>query len=88
MEYTHFVENGFLWVDLFFILSGFVMMHVYKPAFSHLPRPSSWARFMWLRFTRIYPLFIITLLVLIGWEAIKYHSNIGFYGGALFESWG
>ncbi|ALP42056.1 acyltransferase [Aeromonas schubertii] len=26
---TQLIENGYLWVDLFFILSGLVMAHVY-----------------------------------------------------------
>ncbi|MCQ1059580.1 acyltransferase [Photobacterium sp. ZSDE20] len=87
-EYTHFVENGYLWVDLFFILSGFVMMHVYQSTFVRGVTPSKWKHFIWLRFSRIYPLFFITLIVLITWETFKASNGIGFYGGALFEKWG
>lgn len=87
-EYTHFVENGFLWVDLFFILSGVVMMHVYQPSFVQDISLSKWKSFMWMRFARIYPLFFITLIVLILWETVKASHGIGFYGGALFEKWG
>ncbi|UTM59360.1 acyltransferase [Photobacterium sp. CCB-ST2H9] len=85
---TQFLENGYLWVDIFFMLSGFVMMHVYLPAFangSNLPR---WRAFLWLRFSRIYPLFFITFAVLFLWEYYKSQHQIGFYGGALFEAWG
>ena len=87
-EYTHFVENGFLWVDLFFILSGVVMRHVYQPSFVQDISLSKWKSFMWMRFARIYPLFFITLIVLILWETVKASNGIGFYGGALFEKWG
>jgi peptidoglycan/LPS O-acetylase OafA/YrhL len=87
-EYTLFLENSYLWVDLFFLLSGFVMMHVYKKTFIQGVDASQWKQFMWLRFSRIYPLFIITLLVLFLWESIKYSQNIGFYGGPLLGSWG
>ena len=87
-EYTYFVENGYLWVDLFFILSGFVMMHVYKVTFAHGVISSNWKQFMWLRFSRIYPLFFTTLLVLVLWESFKSSHEIGFYGGALFDKWG
>ena len=96
-NYTHFIENSYLWVDLFFILSGFVMMHVYANAFSRDKEnpasspPShalSWGQFMWLRFSRIYPLFFITLVVSLVWESVKSANGLGFYGGALFESWG
>lgn len=87
-EYTQFIENGYLWVDLFFMLSGFVMMHIYHKTFSEGVSRVQWQQFMWLRFSRIYPLFLVTLLVLVLWESIKYFSGIGFYGGPLFESWG
>ena len=87
-EYTHFVENGYLWVDLFFILSGFVMMYVYQSTFDQGVTSSKWKHFMWLRLSRIYPLFFITLTILILWETYKASNGIGFYGGALFEKWG
>ena len=87
-EYSHFLENSYLWVDLFFILSGLVIMHVYKNTFTKGINLSSWSKFMFLRLSRIYPLFLTTLLVLLIWETFKYTTNIGFYGGALFESWG
>jgi len=87
-EYTQFIENSYLWVDLFFILSGFVMMHIYQKTFFKEVSFSCWRKFMWLRFSRIYPLFLVTLLVLLLWETIKYFAGVGFYGGALFESWG
>ncbi len=87
-EYTHFIENSYLWVDLFFVLSGFVMMHIYQQTFSKGVTVAKWRYFMWLRFARIYPLFLVTLLILVLWESIKYFSATGFYGGPLFDSWG
>jgi peptidoglycan/LPS O-acetylase OafA/YrhL len=33
-HYTHFIGKGYLAVDMFFMLSGFVMTHVYYRAFS------------------------------------------------------
>jgi peptidoglycan/LPS O-acetylase OafA/YrhL len=65
-ELTGIITKGYLWVDFFFLLSGFVISHVYGAAFAtssdriHLIKS-----FLWARFTRIYPLhlFILALLV-------------------------
>lgn len=83
-----FLENGYLWVDIFFILSGFVMMYAYRDSFQQGCTMAKWRHFMWLRFSRIYPLFFTTLLLLLGWESVKYLYGIGFYGGELLNSWG
>lgn len=86
--HTQFLEVGFIWVDLFFILSGYVMMHVYHRSLSGSLQFSQWRRFMWLRFSRIYPLYVTTLLILVGWESVKYLTGITFYGGPLLHEWG
>ncbi len=83
-----FLENGFIWVDLFFILSGFVLTKVYLSQFNGPVTSQQWKRFLALRFSRIYPLFALTLAVLIGWESYKASINLPFYGGPLLESWG
>ncbi|MGF1787260.1 acyltransferase [Photobacterium swingsii] len=85
---SQLLENGYLWVDIFFILSGFVMMHVYRDSFQQGCTMAKWRHFMWLRFSRIYPLFLTTLLLLLGWETTKHIYGIGFYGGELLNSWG
>ncbi|MDA0147677.1 acyltransferase family protein [Vibrio sp. LaRot3] len=87
-DVTQFLENGYLWVDLFFILSGYVMIHVYQQGFKQGVTFENWWRFMSLRFSRVYPLFLVTLLALIGWESYKAMHTIPFYAGPLFESWG
>lgn len=59
------LDKGYLCVDLFFVLSGYVMALNYERLFA--PGNASlgnYARFLWLRFARIYPLYIVmTLLV-------------------------
>lgn len=85
-EQSQLLENGYLWVDLFFILSGLVLAHVYRQEFS--TSSMSFLRFLWLRLTRIYPLFLLTLAVLVGWESFKWANQIGYFGGPLFNSWG
>jgi peptidoglycan/LPS O-acetylase OafA/YrhL len=64
------IEKGYLGVDLFFILSGFVLAHVYGPQVE--ARTYNWRSFVWARIARIYPLHILTLLSMIGlWAAAK-----------------
>lgn len=61
---TAILAKGYLAVDLFFVLSGFVMWLTYGEA---LRRPSSDATrtFLWHRFARIYPLYAANLLAMI-----------------------
>ncbi len=87
-SHTLFIKNGYLWVDLFFILSGFIMMHCYRIRFENHVTASNWRHYMWQRFSRIYPLFIATFLILFFWESYKLQAQVGFYGGPLLESWG
>ena len=57
------VRNGRLFVDLFFIISGFVISHIYA---ARLKGPRSLAEFAVLRTARLYPLHLFTLLLLAG----------------------
>lgn len=86
-EATQLIENGYLWVDLFFILSGLVLAHVYGEACCGPRRTIGYGRFLWLRLTRIYPLYLVTLLLLVGWELYKAQHQVGFYAGPLFRMW-
>jgi len=54
-------------VDVFFLMSGFVMMHVYGRTFSQGTGLRSFFRFMWARVARLYPVhvFAITAMLLI-----------------------
>jgi peptidoglycan/LPS O-acetylase OafA/YrhL len=58
------VRNGYLFVDFFFVLSGFIMYYNYKS----LDGPRGFGRFIGLRLFRLYPLHLATLLALLGWE--------------------
>jgi peptidoglycan/LPS O-acetylase OafA/YrhL len=62
-RYTIVVARGYLWVDLFFILSGYILCHVYS---HRLVDITSISLFFRARFARIYPLHIATLLLLVG----------------------
>ena len=61
-ETTLFVKKGYILVDFFFVLSGFIMCHVYGQLFTDsVAQPSFW-QFMKARFARIYPLHLFTLV--------------------------
>ncbi len=70
--HTDFFHNGYLWVDFFFILSGFIMTHVYGKYFRSSVRLADYRSFLFARIARIYPLHLFTLLLFIGLELIKW----------------
>jgi peptidoglycan/LPS O-acetylase OafA/YrhL len=60
-----FWRRGYLAVDLFFLLSGFVLTHVYG---RHLAERRNWRAiggFLWARFCRIYPASLFTTSVFV-----------------------
>ena len=54
------IEKGYLGVELFFVLSGFILCHVYLEAAGE--GGFNYAGFLWARLARIYPLHLATLL--------------------------
>lgn len=61
---SSFLINGFRGVDLFFILSGFILMHVHARDFKTISQ-NALKRFFVTRFFRIYPLNTAILLALV-----------------------
>jgi peptidoglycan/LPS O-acetylase OafA/YrhL len=62
------VRNSYLFVDFFFVLSGFVI------AWNYQSRLGGWAdvrRFLILRLGRVYPLHVFMLLCFIAWETLR-----------------
>jgi peptidoglycan/LPS O-acetylase OafA/YrhL len=74
LERLPFLRLGWHAVDLFFMLSGFVLMYAHEREF-HTLNQSAVIRFAKLRFTRIYPLNTVVLL-LIGVLALSNRSFI------------
>ena len=58
------VAKGYLGVELFFVLSGFILCHVYLSAFGE--GRFRYGAFLWNRLARVYPLHLATLLGMIG----------------------
>jgi peptidoglycan/LPS O-acetylase OafA/YrhL len=56
------LAKGYLGVELFFVLSGFILSHVYLEPFGE--RRASYRGFLWARLARIYPLHLTILLAL------------------------
>jgi peptidoglycan/LPS O-acetylase OafA/YrhL len=54
------VSKGYLGVELFFVLSGFILCHVYLRPFGE--RRFRYPDFLWARLARIYPLHLATLI--------------------------
>lgn len=63
-----FFRNGWIFVDFFFVLSGFVITHAYR---HHLERPKELLAFAIRRFGRIWPLHVAMLLPFLLTESLK-----------------
>ena len=77
-KYSLLLTKGYLMVDLFFILSGFIMIHVYRKKFQFGLSSKNFREFIVARFARVYPLHFFTLMILIllalpsgGWNIVQ-----------------
>src|SRR2546429_3677667 len=55
--YQQFAGIGFVGVNFFFVLSGFILVYTYDGASLNV------RKFWWARFVRIYPAYILSLIV-------------------------
>ena len=67
------VQHGYLFVDYFFVLSGFVIAHAYA---GRLTTPREAGRFMVRRLGRVWPLHVLMLAVFIGLELARLFFQI------------
>jgi peptidoglycan/LPS O-acetylase OafA/YrhL len=72
---TMFFEKSYLMVDLFFIMSGFIMMHVYSSHFKNNIQAAPLKNFFVARFARVYPLHLFSLLLLV--VIVRWITNWG-----------
>lgn len=63
--WTMFFSKCYLMVDVFFIMSGFIITHVYQKSFQEELKLSRFWKFTTARFARIYPLHFLMLLVIV-----------------------
>lgn len=81
MRHTSFfhalgIHGGYLAVDLFFVLSGFVIAHAYE---RRLEQGLSAARFVMLRYLRLWPVYVlggVLGLIAAAFQALPGHDNL------------
>jgi peptidoglycan/LPS O-acetylase OafA/YrhL len=103
--YRHFwpldylAARGYLWVEFFFCLSGFILTHVYGPRLQTLFTAKGYGAFLKARLIRLYPLHLFMLAVILmlvvttrycaaqgGYHSIfdlKYHQDVSAKGFVL-----
>jgi len=86
---TGILSHGYLWVDFFFMLSGFIMAHVFGDDLANNKSGQSVANYLWSRFTRIYPLhlFCLGLVILIAVLYPIWIPNVRDDSWRTFMSW-
>ena len=67
-------DFGFAGVDFFFVLSGFIMMHVHA---KDIDQPRAFGSYLWKRFSRIYPVYWIVLAVILPIFFLIPHFGVG-----------
>lgn len=58
----HIITSGWLWVDFFFVLSGFIISYVYGENFRESMTRASYWKYIKARFARVYPLHFVTMI--------------------------
>lgn len=67
------INNGYLMVELFFVISGFVIFNAYA---NKIAVKEDLFRFQFLRFGRLYPVHLVFLLAFLGIEMLKYIAAV------------
>tara|TARA_Y100001970_G_C14228497_1_gene857170 strand:+ start:776 stop:1870 length:1095 start_codon:yes stop_codon:yes gene_type:complete len=78
---NEFVQNGWVMVDFFFVLSGFVISYNY---FEKLSSLKNLLNFQIRRFLRLYPLHLFTLLLMLGLEILQFLKE--FFSGDIGQA--
>ena len=74
--FKHLYLSGWRAVDIFFCLSGFIFFFLYTKKIEDHKMPAD--KFMFLRFSRLYPLHVFTLFLVIGLQYLFY-KNFAYY---------
>ncbi|HZE85013.1 MAG TPA: acyltransferase, partial [Puia sp.] len=73
---SQLLGHMYLMVDFFFILSGFIMCHVYGSMFAGSVTRTAFTKFAIARFARVYPLHFITLIYIVIMYAVSAHAGV------------
>jgi peptidoglycan/LPS O-acetylase OafA/YrhL len=65
------IANGAYGVDIFFVLSGFILCHVYTGSFRSSLSADQVRQFIVYRFARIYPVHLVTFAIMLALLAVK-----------------
>jgi len=84
-RYDAIVAKGYLWVEFFFALSGFILFYVYGSQGAELLRAKALTRFLVTRLSRIYPLQVATLLVILAMHVWDRTVAPGRPGASIFD---
>lgn len=68
--YLFWSSSFYLFVDMFFMLSGFIMVSVYAPSKEHCMAYKEYRNFIWRRIARIYPLHLLTIFFVLTTYAV------------------
>ena len=78
------IAKGYLWVEFFFALSGFVLTHVYAARAREFLKRQTYFDFLKLRLARLYPVHFVTLVLIVllmgtlrAFDAIGYAALFG-----------
>ena len=75
------VGKGYLWVEFFFALSGFILIHVYGSRAQEFWRGKAFVPFLQARLSRLYPVHIATLFLML--LLMLTLNQLSYWGGYL-----
>ncbi len=81
---TQLLFRGWLWVDFFFVLSGFVLAHVYRERFARGVGAYGYFKFLLARLARIYPLHFLMMWVFFALQLLRTEGFVGRYPAEWF----
>jgi peptidoglycan/LPS O-acetylase OafA/YrhL len=85
---AHEFEKYFLLLDLFFVVSGYAIASGYGATFSRRITFADYRSFLWGRFARLYPLYLVILLVLAAQETFYLIAGNAGWLTPPWEPWG
>ncbi len=66
-----FVENGFVFVNVFFLISGYILTYNYSDRGASLNKREFWLA----RFSRLYPVYLLVLIISMKMVQLEWHAR-------------